>query len=273
MSGNPNLEGQLLELAQRYNVSESIFFSFRDFRERARVEVGLGLCAGLVRVWWAELRKGNNAMQSLKAANPSLTRNVLLSQARSMYLKRFPLEDADLNASERALLTFKYGDVTLSELRSVQDLFAVRSEFELDLVLHHGLPIVERRESVDTRNDLTIPVRTPRPCLYLLLFRYADSTQASGERGHRSGLVVHADGGCNFYDPRIGETVFPSIKYFSGWLAEYLDLQGWQSRYQRLKPGLASMKIYAFGGRLAPPVNEKRIALERRFWRCAPQLQ
>ncbi len=265
---------QLAELGRRHQVSRAVSFSFKDFRERIGRNVPRGLCAGLVQVWWTELRKGKDAIRSLRAAKPSLVRHVLLSQARSCYLRHVPATDADLTVSEAALLEFKYGGAKLSQIAWLRSVFGVGSLMELDLVLHHGLPIAQRWDFVNVGTEFLNRVKEcTRPGLHLFLFRYLNPNRAARETGHRSALVVRVGGSCVFYDPKLGELSFLAINNFTAWFAEYLSLQHWDWLFQKGTPFWPPVRIYFFGGRFSPVAHAERIALERRFWGSAPRLQ
>jgi len=253
------------QLNSRHQVKRSVFFSLYDFRQRIGINPDIGLCSGLVQVWWAELRKGNDPMKSLKAATPSVMRRVLLSQVRSIRLKQFPAVNGELSTSEEALLKFKYGDATISRIYSLQKMFDVSCELELDLILHHGSPIMKKYEFLDRDTELLHAVcNSTHPGLYLFLFSGVDSNQQLGQNGHRSAMAVHAGGECCFFDPRMGETSFSTVHHFASWFSEHLNAQRWN---------LHLVRMYALGGRFSPEVNAERIAFERRFWNSAPRMQ
>lgn len=254
------------DMNRRHQISRAYFFSQNDFRRQFNIDLPVGLCAGLVQAWWAELRKGNDAIRCLKEATPKLIGDVLLSQARSFYLKEFPPHNRSLRTYEAELLKFKYGEHRVSLITSLYTLFGVNNCLELDLALLHDLPIIKRWQfshlASDVVNALT---ESPRPGLYMLLSRFWDSKRASGERGHRSALVIEAAGTCRFYDPRWGEMSFLALDQFTRWFAEYWTTQRWDYFLQRGFPPPAPIQLFALGGTFSPAATEKSLALRKRF--------
>jgi hypothetical protein len=254
------------EMNRRHQISRAYFFSQKDFRRQFNIQLPIGLCAGLVQAWWAELRKGNDAIRCLKEATPKLIGDILLSQVRSVYLKEFPPHNRDLRTYEVELLKLKYGEDTVSSISSLFTLFGVNNCLELDLILLHDSPIIKRWQfshlATDIVNALT---ESPSPGLYLLLARYWDSKRASRERGHRSALVIEAAGSCRFYDPRWGEMSFLALDQFTRWFTEYWTTQLWDYYLQRGFPPSSPIQLFALGGTFSPEAMEKNIALQERF--------
>lgn len=254
------------ELNCRHRVTRAYFFGQRDFLKQFPIELPIGLCAGLVHVWWAELRKGNDAIRCIQRASPELVRDVLLSQARSFYLQEFPPNNRRLRTPESELLKFKYGEHTVSSIKALFKLFGVDNALELDLVLLHNLPILKRWQfshlALDIVNAFT---GWARPGLYLLLTRFRHSKRASGEGGHRCALVIEAPGSCRYYDPRWGEMSFSELNQFARWFKDYWTGERWDFFAQRVAPFSPPVRLFAFGGMFSSAAIEKSLALHRRF--------
>lgn len=262
------------EMNRRHPVSRTYFFSQKDFRRRFNIHSPIGLCAGLVQSWWAELRKGNDAVRCLEEATPKLIGDVLLSQARSVYLREFPPHNRALRTYEVELLKFKYGEHSVSSIGSLCALFGVNNCLELDLVLLHDLPIIKRWQFSHLASDIVNALwESPHPSLYVLLARYWDSKRASGERGHRSALVIGAAGSCRFYDPRWGELSFLGLDQFTGWFREYWTTQLWDYYLQRGTPPSSPVQLFALGGTFSPAATEKSVTLKERFSTSGPNAE
>lgn len=265
-------QSTLEELNRRHQVSRAYFFSQKDFRRQFNIDFPIGLCAGLVQAWWTELRKGNDAIACLKDATPKLIGNVLLSQARSFYLKEFPPANRSLLPYEAELLSFKYGEHRVSSIRALWELFGVNNCLELDLALLHDLPILRKWQFSHLASDIVkVLTENPRPSLYLLLFRFWDSKRASAERGHRVALVIEAAGSCRFYDPRWGEMSFAGLDQFTGWFTEYWTAQRWDYFLQRGVPPSVPIQLFALGDAFSPAATEKGLTLQRRFSNSSPE--
>lgn len=261
-----NEQAAFEELNRRHQISRAYFFSQKDFRRQFNIDFPIGLCAGLVQTWWAELRKGNDAIKCLKEATPELVSTVLLSQTRSVYLKEFPPLNRDLRPYETELLRFKYGEESVSAIESLYALFGVNNCLELDLVLLHDLPLIKRWQFSHSASDVVGALtESPTPKLYVLLTRFWDSKRPSGERGHRSALVIDSAGACRFYDPRWGEMHFATLEHFNGWFTEYWAKQRWDFFLQRGSPPSSPIQLYAFGGTFSPAAIEKSTPLQKRF--------
>lgn len=261
-----NEQAAFEEMNRCHQIGRAYFFSQKDFRRQFNIGFPIGLCAGLAQAWWAELRKGNDAIRCLKEATPELIGAVLLSQARSVYLKEFPPLNRDLRPYETELLRFKYGEDSVSAITSLCTLFGVNNCLELDLVLLHDLPIIKRWQFSHLASDiLNALTESPTPRLYVLLTRFWDSKRPSGERGHRSALAVEASGSCRFYDPRWGEMHFSALDHFNGWFTEYWTKQRWDFFLQRGTPPSSPIQLFALGGTFSPAALEKSAALQERF--------
>jgi hypothetical protein len=261
-----NEQAAFEEMNRRHQVSRAYFFSQKDFRRQFNIDFPIGLCAGLVQAWWAELRKGNDAIRSLKEATPKLIGAVLLSQARSVYLKEFPPLNRDLRPYETELLRFKYGEESVPAINSLYTLFGVNNCLELDLVLLNDLPIIKRWQFSHSASDIVNALtESPTPRLYVLLTRFWDSKRPGAERGHRSALVIEAAGSCRFYDPRWGEMHFSALDHFNSWFTEYWTKQRWDFFLQRGAPPSSPIQLFAFGGTFSPAALEKSTALQQRF--------
>jgi hypothetical protein len=260
------------EMNRRHQISREYFFSQKDFRRRFNIDFPIGLCAGLVQAWWAELRKGNDAIACLKEATPKLIKDVVLSQARSFYLKEFPPANRFLLSYETELLRFKYGEDSVPSIRSLCDLFDVNNCLELDLALLHDLPILKRWQFGYLASDIVSVLKeSPRPSLYLLLLRFWDSKRASAERGHRTAFVIEATGSCRFYDPRLGEMSFANLDQFTGWFSEYWTAERWDYFLQRGLPPSVPIQLFALGGTLPPAAQERSLSLHRKFSTSSPE--
>jgi hypothetical protein len=260
------------EMNRRHQISRGYFFSQKDFRRQLNIDFPIGLCAGLVQAWWAELRKGNDAIACLKEATPKLIGDVVLSQARSFYLKEFPPANRRLLPYEAELLKFKYGEDSVPLIISLCNLFGVNDCLELDLALLHDLPILRRWQFSYLASDILKVLREcPRPSLYLLLLRFWDSKRPSAERGHRTAFVIEAAGSCRFYDPRWGEMSFADLDQFSGWFTEYWTAERWDYFLQRGLPPSIPIQLFALGGTFSPAAREKGLTLHRRFSTSSPE--
>lgn len=254
------------ELNLRHQVDRAVRFSQKEFRRKFDIRLPIGLCAGLVQAWWAESRRGNDAIICLREATPTLICEVLLSQTRSVYLKEFPPSNRDLRPYEIELLKLKYGEQSVSSVNSLCALFGVDNCLELDLALLHDLPVLKRWQFSHLASDILSALeKSGHPGLYVLLARYWDSKRPSKERGHRSALVIEASGSCRFYDPLWGEVSFSTFEHFSRWFAEYWTAQLWEYYLQRGTPPAAPVQLFALGGAFSPPAAEKSAALRERF--------
>ena len=254
------------EMNRRHRVVRAFVFRQKDFQRQFNIQSPIGLCAGLVQVWWAEMRKGNDAIRCLREATPELIGEVLLSQARSIYLREFPPRDRPLRAYEVELLNFKYGDHSVSAINSLCALFGVTNCLELDVTLLHELPIIKRWQFSHLSSDIVNALHEiSGPNLYVLLARYWDSKKSSKERGHRSALVIEAAGSCRFYDPRWGELSFRDLDHFTGWFTDYWTTQLWDYYLQRGAPPSAPVQLFALGGTFSAEATRQNAALQERF--------
>jgi hypothetical protein len=142
------------EMNAKHQITRAFFYSQDQFCRQFQIKVGTGLCAGLVQLWWSEKRRGKDAIERLRNATPALVHDVLVSQARSIYLKDIPLTEGELNSTEAELLKFKYGTDSLSEIIALQDIFGVKSMLEVDLALQQEAGIEDRWMSFPTRITL-----------------------------------------------------------------------------------------------------------------------
>jgi hypothetical protein len=223
------LKAERLEIEainRRHGPNRVVFYTQKRFCRQHVIGDPLSLCAGLIQVWWDEARKGNDGIQRLVNAEPCMVRDVLLSQAGSVYLRALPQVDTDFSESERVLLEFKYGQAKLSVIESLQQVFGVDGVMDLDLVLQHRAPIVEQFAFVRFGPEVIAAMtENARPGLRLLLMRY----DQNGETGHRTALVIDPSGSCRFYDPSRGEICFSNAAQFGAWFAEYWPMVGWNS--------------------------------------------
>jgi hypothetical protein len=262
------------QVNRRHQIVRACFIAQGSLRKKLGQRFPTGLCAGLVQVWWAELRKGNDAIYCIERAPASLIREVLLYQVRSIYLKELPDSDNGFSVSETELLRFKYGAGKLSEVESLQRLFGVGSALELDLVLQHELPILQKWEfahfGLDVVNALA---QSGHVGLHLLLIRFRRAKRLSGEIGHRTALVIEAGGSCRYYDPRWGELVFSEVAHFVDWFTDYWMVGGWERKMQRGLPTCPPIRIFVFGGAFSPAAQEKSVALRSSLLESIHQLE
>jgi hypothetical protein len=209
-------------------------------------------------------------MHVLQTAGASLARNVLLSQARSVYLKDIPAAESDMGAAELELLMFKYGEAKLSVIDALKGLFGVGSALELDLVLQHELPILETAAFARFGPAVVSALAGDmHPGLRLLLTRFEQRQKLSGEIGHRSGFLIDRDGSCKFYDPSLGEMSFLTVADFEKWFAEYWLIERWTNLLGQGMPSSPPIRVFTFGGALSRKGREKSIALSRHIWQSA----
>lgn len=210
--------------------------------------------------------EGNDGIRCLKEATPKLISEVVLSQARSVYLKEFPPLNRDLRPYEIELLRFKYGDESESSIKSLCTLLGANNCLELDLILLHDLPIIKRWQFSHLASDIVNALtESPSASLYVLLARFWDSKRPSAERGHRLALVIEAAGSCRFYDPRWGEVCFWSLNHFNEWFTEYWSKQRWDYLLQRGSPPSSPIQLFAFGNTFSSTAIEKTQAVQKRF--------
>ena len=257
------------ELNRRHEISRAYSFSQKDFRRQFKINIPIGVCSGLVQVWWSELQKGNDGIKCLKEATPKLVGDVLLSQARSFYLNEFPPLNRELRTSEVKLLDFKYGDHQVPRIESLYRLLGVTNCLELDLVLLHGAPIIKRWQFSHLASDIVNALRESGwPGLYMLLTRFWHRKQVSGEtghQGHRLALAIDAAGACRFYDPRRGEVSFSTFDQFTDWFTDYWTTERWDYYLQRGFPAAVPIQLFALGGSFSSAAREAIKDLQQRF--------
>ncbi|MBV9761221.1 MAG: hypothetical protein JO340_11710 [Acidobacteriaceae bacterium] len=255
------------EMNRRHPVTRAYFLSQRLLRETFGLRLRTGLCAGLVQVWWRELQKGHDAICQIQHATPSLLRDILLCQIRSIYTLK-PLDSQDLcDASTIDLFRFKYGEERLEAIYSLQQLFGVADALELDLVLQHYAPIC-RRSTFDRFDQAVIDalIEPGLPGLRLLLTRYRHRGRANGDSGHRSGFVLESAGSCRYYDPNWGEWSFSSVDLFAEWFREYCKIARWEQLLLRGAPNSDPIRIFCFGGAFSSKAEQKSAAIRNRIW-------
>jgi hypothetical protein len=245
------------ELNRRHCVRRSFMYSQGDFRQHFHVDVRIGLCAGLVKGWWSELCQGRDAIKSISAATPSLVRTILLAQALSFHIRTLPDNEQRLTDAEAALLNFKYGDGGVAKVRALQETFAVDTILELDLILHYCMPIIQEWQLSHSSVDVLSAISTTqRPGLYIFVMRFWDSKRPTGERGHRTALVIENEGSCRFYDPRLGELQFSNIDHFTSWFTDYWVTERWDYFLRRGSPPSPPLRLFCLGGRLPRMVED-----------------
>ena len=254
------------EMNAKHQITRAFFYSQDQFCRQFQIKVGTGLCAGLVQVWWSEKRRGNDAIARLRNATPALVHDVLVSQARSIYLKDIPATEGKLNRTEAELLKFKYGTDSLSEIIALQDIFGVKTMLEVDLTLQQEARIEDRWMFTEWGSSVVDALTNSRdPGLRLLMLHYR-RTRRGGEGGHRSALTIEEDGSCAFYDPSTGETTFPQISDFAIWIKEYWSVRGWAQLLRRGATDLPPIQVFFFKGELEKAAGEKALRLRRRLW-------
>ncbi len=259
--------GALAEINRRHQVGRAVLFTQKHFQRRFKLDIPIGLCAGLIQVWWSEIRKGRDAIKSILEAGPKLIGDVLLAQARSFYLEEFPPKHRRLRSSEVRLLEFKYGEHRASSIESLYRAFGVTNCLELDIALLHGLPIVKNWVfSYNAADIVKAFMEGVDADLYVFVTRFWRSRQERGEkghRGHRTALVIEPTGLCRFYDPRRGEMLFAGLDHFTEWFPDYWTIE--QRDYQPQRNYPVPVQLFALGGRPSPEAIEKSEGLERRF--------
>lgn len=253
------------ELNAGHPLIRASFYNQRQFCRQFQIDEELGLCAGLLQVWWGEKRSGKNAIEQLRNATPEVVRDVLFAQARSVYLKSVPSTERGLNATEAELLRFKYGTADLSEIAALGELFGAKNALELDLALQHRSPIHKRWMFAEFGSRVVdVLTESQDPGLRLLMIHFNRKKRA-GQLGHRSGLAVEKDGSCSFYDPSTGEMAFSRLNDYGVWLREYWPIRGWSKLLERGTTDLPPIQIFHFRGDLTGAAREKAAALRRRL--------
>ena len=253
------------ELFDKYPSHHVSLLDQRIFRQRFKRQLPVGLCAGLVQVWWAQHRKGANAVACLQKATPAVIQTIVLCQARSLYLRVLADSEEKLNPRERRLLNFKYGTTALVELDDLLKLFEVRNLLELDLVLQHGLPLVNRTQF----RDLTLDVATTfsermDSGLRLLVSRYGPASPGGRVSGHRCALAVESSGSCSFFDTTIGEVRFLSLEEFGVWFADFWAICCNKYAGRVLDRNIPAMQVFQFSGSLPALAKKKWQDLDER---------
>ena len=251
------------EMNRHHILSRAYFFSQKRFRRRFDIVFPFGLCAGLVQVWWHELKSGNDGIRSIHEATSSVIRDVLLSQARSIYLREIPSSCADLTLVERELLAFKYGTVAIDQIKALQTLFGVGDSLELDLVLQHAAPLLSKCAFAGFGPEVIQEMtRSQQPGLRVLLTR----TRAFGERGHRMAFAITKTGSYYFYDPSLGEMSFPSIGDFSDWFGDYWKTADWDALLEPGNGDCWSIQLFTLGESLLPAQAARAAELRGPIW-------
>lgn len=238
-------------------VSRCVLFSQKDFWEQANMRPGMGLCAGLLQVWWSYVQNGQDGIAVLQHKPQEMTDAVYCAQLRSVYFRRAPIVGDRLSSAEAQLLILKYGHYAPLHVGSLVEKFGVRSLLELDLVLQLRVPIVARWEfshSADSILQLVVP--TEIPILYVVILRYWDSKRQSAERGHRIAFVCDLSGGVRFYDPRWGEVYCKRVDDFRLWFVEYWRTAEWDRILLRGSPPTPQIRVYEMAGTLSAECSE-----------------
>jgi virulence surface antigen len=230
----------------RHQVEAKSFTQDR-FRRKNGLDPRMGLCAGLVQLWWAGLRQNQNTLDLLRNATPGLVNQVVDRQARSFYFGELP-NAAEMDDETIFWLKFKYGKPNTREVQLLCRQHEVKELHELDLILEHEAPIVERRAfpcfSPELLDALTVPADSG---LRLLLLRYQAPGRKSGQSGHRVALAVNPNGSCRFFDPNCGEMTFPDLRRFRAWFADFWPISDYNSLIEQPVPGTPALRLYRFG--------------------------
>ena len=255
----------LLGSLSGYTVRRVFLFSQQDFQLRLKTRFTVGLCAGLVQVWWQQLKNGNDAINLISQAEPDLIKAVLLCQSRSVYLR--DTYKIDLSDREQRLLHFKYGSAEIAVIDELCQHFTVSSLLELDLSLHHRLLITNKSAFSSYVPDVAVCMaKRADPGLILAIARYDSGETGSRPRGHRFALSIESDGTCRFYDPAIGEIIFDGLPIFSKWFAEYWYLYSRRQRFTPKSLRLPAVQVFELGGSLPPKATAICNALDKRIF-------
>jgi hypothetical protein len=214
----------LERLNRRHDIMEAIDFSQDWFRRKHGLDPGMGLCAGLVQVWWGSVRRGEDGIAVLKDATLRLVTEIIARQFRSFYFGRTPSE-AELDEKTVFWLKTKYGRQDLKGIESLCQQYGATELLELDLALEHQSMIVDKHSfsafSPELLDGLTVP---GEPGLRLLLLRYVHAGRRGGQCGHRVAMAVQPDGCSKFFDPNQGEMTFKTLQQFKEWFADFWEI-------------------------------------------------
>lgn len=252
----------LERLNRRHDILEANDFSQDWFRHKHGLESGMGLCAGLVQVWWASVRRGEDGIAVLKDAPLALVKEIIARQFRSFYFGRTPKE-ADLDEETAFWLRAKYGNEDLREIQSLCQQYGASELLELDLALEHQSMIVDKHSfsefSPELLDGLTVPAE---PGLRLLLLRYVHPGRRGGQCGHRMALAVQPDGCSRFFDPNHGEITFKTLQQFKEWFADFWQICEYKPRIDQLVADIPPFRWYRFSYEGAGAAEPIRLATE-----------
>jgi Yersinia/Haemophilus virulence surface antigen len=234
-------------LNRLHEVVEAKDFSQHWFRRKNGIDPSMGLCAGLVQVWWGSVRKGEDGIAVLKQATLGLVKEIIARQLRSFYFGRTP-NYAELGEETIFWLRAKYGTDDLRDIRSLCQQYGANELLELDLAVEHESIIVDRHSfsgfSAELVNRFTVPAE---PGLRLLLLRYVHLGRRGGQCGHRLGMAVQPDGCSKFFDPNQGEITFKTLQQFRDWFADFWLTSEYKPRIEQPVADIPPLRLYRFG--------------------------
>jgi hypothetical protein len=239
------------QLARHDSVVKAKFFSQQWFRRKNGLDSKLGLCSALVQLWWASVREGEDGIELLKNASPSLVEEIVNRQLRSYYFGKTPTEDT-LDEETVYWLGAKYGRTDLQEIRRLCETYGADDLLELDLILAHQAIIVAKQSfSSVTPDFLDAFALTPGPGLRLLLLRHVDPRRRGGQAGHRLAMAVDSEGGCKFFEPNRGEMTFNTLLDFRAWFAGFWQVCEHKPKIEQPVADVPPLRLYRFGSALA----------------------
>jgi len=233
-------------LNRRHNIIEANEFSQDWFRRKHGLNPDMGLCAGLVQVWWSSVRRGEDGIAALKDASLPLLKEIIARQLRSFYFGRTPSE-AELDEKAAFWLNAKYGRQDLREIESLCQQYGASELLELDLILEHQSMIVEKHSfskfSPELLNVFIVPAE---PGLRLMLLRYAHAGRRGGQCGHRMAMAVQPDGSSKFFDPNQGELTFRALQEFKEWFGDFWQISEYKRGIEQPVADIPPLRLYRF---------------------------
>ncbi len=236
----------LERLNRRHDIVEANDFSQDWFRRKHGLDPAMGLCAGLVQVWWDSVRKGEDGIAVLKDAPAPLIKEIIARQFRSFYFGKTPSE-AEVDEKTAFWLKVKYGREDLREIKSLCQQYGASELLELDLVLEHQSMIVDKSSSSEFSTEFLDRFTFPaEPGLRLLLLRYVHAGRRGGQCGHRMAMAVQPDGYSKFFDPNQGEATFKTLRQFKEWFADFWEICEFKPRIKQPVADIPPLRLYRF---------------------------
>lgn len=236
------------DLNRSDDVTEARSFSQHWFRRKNGLAPKLGLCAALIQLWWASVRNGEDGIELLKNAGPSLVEVIVNRQLRSYYFGKMP-DETRLDEESAYWLNAKYGSSDLRHIRALCREYGANDLLELDLILEHQTRLVARESSSRLTFDFLDAFTLPsKPGLRLLLLRYAYPGRRGGQTGHRMAMAVNDDSSCRFFDPNLGEAAFKTLRGFRAWFADFWEISEYKPRIEQPVAEILPLRLYRFAG-------------------------